>query len=75
MSDAWKVGKEEKKGIKKTEEYCVLVGIISKDEDEAQVMEYLDELGISGYHSRCSDSKSIYPKDAAPQRQNFRRFR
>jgi GTP-binding protein HflX len=44
MSDAWKVGKEEKKGIKKTEEYCVLVGIISKDEDEAQVMEYLDEL-------------------------------
>ncbi len=44
MSDAWKVGKEEKKGIKKTEEYCVLVGVITKAEEEAQVMEYLDEL-------------------------------
>ena len=44
MSDAWKVGKDGKKGIRKTEEYCVLVGIISKDEDETHVMEYLDEL-------------------------------
>ena len=41
MSDAWKVGKDGKKGIRKTEEYCVLIGIISKDEEEAQVMEFL----------------------------------
>jgi len=44
MSDAWKVGKEDKKGILKDQEYCILVGVITKDENEAQVMEYLDEL-------------------------------
>lgn len=44
MSDAWKVGKEGKKGIAKTTEYCVLVGVITKDLEEAQVKEYLEEL-------------------------------
>ena len=44
MSDAWKVGKEDKKGILREQEYCILIGVITKDEDEAQVMEYLDEL-------------------------------
>jgi len=44
MTDAWKVGKEEKKGIQKSQEYCILIGVITKDEQESQVMEYLDEL-------------------------------
>lgn len=44
MSDAWKVGKEKKKGIAVEAEYCVLVGVITKEVSEAQVMEYLDEL-------------------------------
>ena len=40
MSDAWKVGKEEKKGIQKTQEYCVLEGVITQNQDKAQVLEY-----------------------------------
>ncbi|MBK8517655.1 MAG: GTPase HflX [Saprospiraceae bacterium] len=44
MSDAWKVGKEAKKGLAMTQEYCILVGVISKDELDVQVMEHLDEL-------------------------------
>lgn len=44
MSDLWKVGKEEKKGIYKSQEYCILVGVISQTQNEAQVLEYLDEL-------------------------------
>ena len=44
MSDAWKIGKEEKKGIAKGTEYCVLVGVISGSQPEAQALEYLDEL-------------------------------
>jgi len=44
MSDAWKVGKEDKKGILKEQEYCILVGVIAGNQSEAQVMEYLDEL-------------------------------
>ena len=44
MSDNWKVGKEEKKGIKKETEYCVLVGVVDEKHTEQQVLEYLDEL-------------------------------
>ena len=44
MSDAWKVGKENKKGILKTQEYCILVGVITQVQSESQVLEYLNEL-------------------------------
>lgn len=44
MSDHWKVGKEEKKGIKKEAEYCLLVGVIDEKHTEQQVEEYLAEL-------------------------------
>ncbi len=44
MSENWKIGKEQKKGIHKTSEKCVLIGVISDKETETQVMEYLDEL-------------------------------
>ena len=44
MSDAWKVGKEDKKGIRKEQEYCILVGVIAGDQHESLVLEHLDEL-------------------------------
>lgn len=44
MSDAWKVGKEDKKGILKEQEYAILVGVITQDQNETQVKEYLAEL-------------------------------
>lgn len=44
MSESWNVGREDKKGIRKDQEYCVLIGIISKNEIDSDVMEHLDEL-------------------------------
>src|SRR5690606_12314110 len=44
MSDHWKVGKEEKKGIKREAEHCLLVGVIDEKHTEKQVEEYLAEL-------------------------------
>jgi GTP-binding protein HflX len=44
MSENWKIGKEQKKGIHKTQENCVLIGVITEKESEIQVREYLDEL-------------------------------
>lgn len=44
MSENWKIGKEQKKGIHKTQENCVLIGVITAKESEIQVREYLDEL-------------------------------
>jgi GTPase len=43
MGDAWKVGKDGSKSVE-THEYCVLIGVIKDSDQEAQVMEYLDEL-------------------------------
>lgn len=44
MSDQWQVGKEKKKGLNKKIERAVLVGVITQDQSESQVKEYLDEL-------------------------------
>ncbi|MFZ1750869.1 MAG: GTPase HflX [Saprospiraceae bacterium] len=44
MSDAWNVGNVDKKGIARVQEYCVLIGVITKDQQEAVVKEHLDEL-------------------------------
>lgn len=44
MSDQWNVGKEKKKGLKQKVENAVLIGLITKDQTETQVKEYLDEL-------------------------------
>ena len=40
----WNVGKEKKKGLNKKAERAVLVGVITKDQSETQVTEYLAEL-------------------------------
>lgn len=71
MSDAWKVGKEEKKGIKKTEEQCVLIGIISKDEEESQVMEYLDELEFLATTAGAVTKKVFTQKMPHPNVKSF----
>lgn len=44
MSDQWNVGKEKKKGLNKSTEKAVLVGLVTGRQTEEQVKEYLDEL-------------------------------
>ena len=44
MSDNWNVGNEKKKGLRKEAERAVIVGLITKDQTEDIVKEYLDEL-------------------------------
>ncbi len=43
MSD-WNLGEKEKKGIKRSTEHAVLIGLVHQDQTEEQVEEYLDEL-------------------------------
>lgn len=71
MTDAWKVGKEEKKGILKTNEYCILIGVITKDEDEAQVMEYLDELDFLANTAGAITKKVFTQKMPHPNVKTF----
>ncbi|MEE9439219.1 MAG: GTPase HflX [Saprospiraceae bacterium] len=44
MSDNWKVGKQQKKGVRKEIENAIIVGLITDGQKEEQVTEYLDEL-------------------------------
>jgi GTP-binding protein HflX len=71
MSDAWKVGKEEKKGLVKTQEYCVLVGVISKEQQEAQVVEYLDELEFLATTAGAITKKVFTQKMPHPNVKSF----
>lgn len=71
MSDAWKVGKEEKKGIQKTQEYCVLVGVITQNQDEAQVLEYLDELEFLATTAGAVTKKIFTQKMPHPHVKSF----
>ncbi len=71
MSDAWNVGREAKKGINKTEEYCVLVGIISQDESEAVVREHLDELEFLATTAGAISQKVFLQKLPHPHVKSF----
>jgi len=71
VSDAWKVGKEEKKGIVRSTEYCVLVGVISKDQHDEQVMEYLDELEFLATTAGAETRKVFTQKMPHPNVKTF----
>ena len=43
MSD-WNIGEKGKKGLKKSTEHAVLIGLIHSSQTEEQLEEYLDEL-------------------------------
>lgn len=71
MSDAWKVGKEEKKGIQRTQEYCVLVGVITQNQNETQVLEYLDELEFLATTAGAVTKKVFTQKMPHPHVKSF----
>ena len=71
MSDGWKVGKDGKKGVLKTQEYCILVGVITKDEDESRVMEYLDELDFLAKTAGAITKKVFTQKMPHPNVKTF----
>jgi GTPase len=71
MSDAWKIGKEEKKGIARGTEYCVLVGVISGSQPEAQALEYLDELEFLALTAGAVSKKVFTQKMPHPNVRSF----
>lgn len=71
MSESWKVGKEEKKGIRKEQESCVLIGIISKNEIDSEVMEHLDELEFLATTAGAITKKVFVQKMPHPNVKTF----
>lgn len=71
MSDNWNIGKERKKGIKQEIENALLVGVITSDQTESQVEEYLDELEFLAGTAGARTVKRITQKLQHPDVRTF----
>jgi GTP-binding protein HflX len=71
MKNDWKVGTEPKKGLKITEEHAVLVGLVQKDQTEAQINEYLDELEFLALTAGARSAKRFMQKLPHPDSRTF----
>lgn len=71
MSEHWKVGREDKKGYKAEQEYCVLVGLVTKNQTEQQINEYLDELEFLAKTAGAITLKRYIQKLPSPDPRTF----
>ena len=71
MSNEWNIGKKQKKGLKKELEHAVLVGVITQQQTEEQVNEYLDELEFLALTAGAVAKKRFVQKLQSPDRRTF----
>lgn len=71
MSDNWQVGKKKEGGLKKETEYAVLVGVITRNQTEEQVTEYLDELEFLAETAGAKSIKRFTQNLDHPDRRYF----
>ena len=70
-NNEWNLGKKPKSGLKKETEYAVIVGVISQDQTEDQVKEYLDELEFLALTAGAVTKKRFTQKLQTPDRRYF----
>lgn len=70
-NNGWNIGDAGKKGLKRTTEYAVLVGLIQKDQTEEQIQEYLDELEFLALTAGASTVKRFTQKMPHPDPRTF----
>ncbi len=70
MSD-WNIGEQGKKGLKKSTEQAVIIGLIHQDQSEEQVAEYLDELEFLAHTAGAKSVKRFVQKLQHPDRRTF----
>ena len=71
MSDNWQISKEKKKGVRKETEHAILVGVISRMQNEAQVKEYLDELEFLAETAGAKTIKRYMQKLDHPDKRTY----
>lgn len=67
----WTIGKQQNSGLKKETEYALLVGVITQQQTEEQVAEYLDELEFLALTAGAKTVKKFTQKLAHPDRRTF----
>lgn len=71
MSEKWNIGEKQKKGIRKDVERAVLIGLVTKDQTEQQVEEYLDELEFLAETAGAQTIKRFVQKLQTPDSRTF----
>ncbi|MEM9821086.1 MAG: GTPase HflX [Bacteroidota bacterium] len=71
MSNNWNIGEKEKKGLQKSSEQAILVGLIQKNQTEEQVTDFLDELEFLALTAGAISQKRFVQKMAHPDRRTF----
>lgn len=72
MTNDWNIGvQDRRKGLKKTQEQAVVVGLVSKTETESQVNEYLDELEFLALTAGAESIKRFIQKLPTPHPRTF----
>lgn len=70
-NNEWNLGEKPKTGLKKETEYAVIVGVITQDQTEDQVKEYLDELEFLALTAGAVTKKRFTQKMQTPDRRYF----
>lgn len=71
MSKDWNAGKHRTKGIKKEDEYAVLVGLVHKLQTEEEVNEYLNELEFLALTAGAISTTRFVQKLPHPDNRTF----
>jgi len=71
MSENWKIGKEKPKGFKRDEEFCILVGVIGKDQSDDLIRDYLDELEFLALTAGAKTKKRFVQRLQKPDPKTF----
>src|SRR6056297_179250 len=71
VTNDWNIGESDRKGVSKTGEKAVLVGIITPDSSEEQVEEYLDELEFLALTAGAFSKKRFVQKLSHPHTKYF----
>lgn len=71
MANEWNLGQKDQKGLVKQTEYAILIGLITRDQTEEQVVEYLDELEFLALTAGAETKKRVMQKLPHPDSKTF----
>ncbi len=71
MGNDWNIGERQRKGLKKTTEQAVLVGLVNRHQTEEEVQEYLDELEFLALTAGAETVKRFIQKIDHPDPRTF----
>jgi GTPase len=71
MAKEWNVGKQKSVSLAPKDEFCVLIGVVTKDHTEEQVKEYMDELEFLAHTAGAKTVRRFMQKLPQPDARTF----